>query len=169
MNKQEAIDALECYRRNTAHILGENDAQVKTIETCIMLVREAEDVYKALENVPSAQSENLQPTCNQLATDIISRQAAIDALGEGAMTNYQNAGHNNGLVKAIDVIKGLRSETQWTPAQQNPERSGWYIVTKRFGNGETWIGTKWYSTAYGWTGDGVLAWMELPEAYKEGE
>ena len=101
--------------------------------------------------------------------DLISRQGAINALGEGAIINYQNAGHNNGLVKAIDVIKGLRSESQWTPAQQNPKRSDWYIVTKRFGNGETWIGTKWYSTAYGWTGDGVLAWMELPEAYKEGE
>ena len=31
------------------------------------------------ENPPSAQPD-LQPTCNQLATDCISRQAAIDAL-----------------------------------------------------------------------------------------
>jgi hypothetical protein len=30
----------------------------------------------------SRQQQNLQPTCNQLATDTISRQAAIDALGE---------------------------------------------------------------------------------------
>ena len=41
--------------------------------------------------------------------DVISRQAAIDALGEGAMVNYQAAGHDNGLIKAIDVIKGLPS------------------------------------------------------------
>jgi len=43
MNKQEAIDALECYRRNMEHILGENDPQVKTIVTCIGLVDEVED------------------------------------------------------------------------------------------------------------------------------
>lgn len=41
--------------------------------------------------------------------DIIYRQAAIDALREGAMVNYQAAGHDNGLIKAIDVIKGLPS------------------------------------------------------------
>lgn len=100
--------------------------------------------------------------------DLISRQGAIDALGEGAITNYQNAGHNNGLVKTIDVIKGLSPARQWIPVQQNPERSGWYIVTKRFGkDGDTWIGTKWYSIAYGWEGDGILAWMPLPEAYRE--
>lgn len=46
MHKQEAIDALECYKRNTAHILGDNDEKVKTIETCIMLVREAEESAK---------------------------------------------------------------------------------------------------------------------------
>lgn len=39
--------------------------------------------------------------------DLISRQAAIDALGKGAMVNYQAAGHDNGLIKAIGVIKGL--------------------------------------------------------------
>ena len=43
------------------------------------------------------------------SSDCISRQAAIDALGEGAMVNYQAAGHNNGLIKAINVIKGLPS------------------------------------------------------------
>jgi len=39
--------------------------------------------------------------------DLISRQAVIDALSNGALVNYQFAGHHNGLVKAIDVIKGL--------------------------------------------------------------
>lgn len=43
MYKQEALDSLECFRSNTAHILGDNDEKVKTIETCMMLVREAEE------------------------------------------------------------------------------------------------------------------------------
>ena len=41
--KQEALDNLEVFRRNTAHILGEDDPQVKTIETCKMLVDEVEE------------------------------------------------------------------------------------------------------------------------------
>lgn len=54
-------------------------------------------------------------------SDPIDRQAAIDALGEGAMVNYQAAGHNNGLIKAINVIKGLPSaqpEQQWIPCSE---------------------------------------------------
>ena len=52
--------------------------------------------------------------------DLIYRQAALDALGEGAMVNYQAAGHDNGLIKAIGVIKGL-------PAAQR--KGKWIIVT----------------------------------------
>lgn len=51
--------------------------------------------------------------------DLISRQAAIDALGDGAMVNYQAAGHDNGLIKAISVIKGLPS------AQLEPRKGRW--------------------------------------------
>ena len=46
MYKQEALDSLECFRSNTAHILGDNDEKVKTIETCMMLVQEAEETEK---------------------------------------------------------------------------------------------------------------------------
>lgn len=46
MYKQEALDSLECFRSNTAHILGDNDEKVKTIETCMMLVREAEEAER---------------------------------------------------------------------------------------------------------------------------
>ena len=41
--KEEAIDAIEVYRRNTEHILGENSEIVKAIKTCEMLVEEIED------------------------------------------------------------------------------------------------------------------------------
>lgn len=37
------------------------------------------ELYDILEQMPTAH-ENLQPTCNQLATDCISRQAAIDEI-----------------------------------------------------------------------------------------
>ena len=41
--KEEAIDAIEVYRRNMEHILGENNEVVKAIKTCEMLVEEVED------------------------------------------------------------------------------------------------------------------------------
>lgn len=47
MNKQEALDALELYHRNMEHILGPEDEKVKTIETCIKLVDEIEDLPSA--------------------------------------------------------------------------------------------------------------------------
>lgn len=43
VEKQEVHDALEVYRRNLAHILGDKDEQVKVIETCQMLADEVED------------------------------------------------------------------------------------------------------------------------------
>lgn len=53
INKQEAIDAIEVYRRNMAHILGDNDEKVKVIETCERLVEEIED-----ENISMEYFEN---------------------------------------------------------------------------------------------------------------
>ena len=58
INKQEALDVLECFRRNTAHILGDNDEKVETIETCVMLVQEVEEAEKWIpvsENVPEVE------------------------------------------------------------------------------------------------------------------
>ena len=46
INKQEAIDAIEVYRRNTKHILGEDNEIVKAIKTCEMLVQEVEETEK---------------------------------------------------------------------------------------------------------------------------
>lgn len=66
-------------------------------------------------------------------SDLIERQAAIDALSDGALVNYQAAGHNNGLVKAIDVIKGLPSaqpephycrECKWSMCHINVDKYG---------------------------------------------
>lgn len=40
IDKQEAIDAIELYRRNMEHILGPEDERVKVIERCIHLVED---------------------------------------------------------------------------------------------------------------------------------
>ena len=48
---------------------------------------------------------NLQPTCNQLATDTISRQAAIDAVFESAVGRQMLRGHRD----LIEILKHLPS------------------------------------------------------------
>ena len=85
----------------------------------------AEDVYKVLNDMPSVP-QNLQPTCNQLATDTIDRQAAIDAIlreynadDSDFPTDYQQ-----GLSAAKKIIEQLPSAQpepaiplQWIEAQ----------------------------------------------------
>ena len=70
---------------------------------------------KIIEQLPSAQP-NLQPTCNNLATDCISRQAAIDAMEsvdwyhinkKGQLTHGANSREDEPLYKAKDVYKVL--------------------------------------------------------------
>ena len=51
MYKQEALDVLECYYRNTEHVLGGKDEQVKAIKTCINLVDELEDASSYWEKI----------------------------------------------------------------------------------------------------------------------
>ncbi|MBR2549296.1 MAG: hypothetical protein IKE92_04650 [Clostridiales bacterium] len=116
----------------------------------------------------NADALNLQPTCNQLATDCISRQAAIDALSNGALVNYQAAGHNNGLVKAIDVIKGLPSaqpERKWVPVREElPREYGLYLVTTCKGNVYLWTYKPEMKEIWKRF---VSAWCYLPAPYEE--
>lgn len=45
-------------------------------------------------------------------SDLISREAAIQALCSGALINYNATGNDYGMVKAINVIKALPSAEQ---------------------------------------------------------
>ena len=78
--------------------------------------------------------QNLQPTCNQLATDTISRQAAIEAL-------YSVDEYNSRSVKAIKQLPPIQ-----------PKRGKW-IHHPEIGWGETWLcdqcGEKTTSTVMG--------------------
>ena len=95
IRRKDAIDLVEKHYR--AH---DND--------------ELELIAYEVGRLPSAQS-NLQPTCNQLATDAISRQAAID--GADAIIARDTSG-NNDVVKAMTAWK---SYVEALPSVQ-PER-----------------------------------------------
>lgn len=99
-------------------------------------------------------------------SDTISRQAAIDALGNGAMVNYQASGHDNGLIKAINVIKGLPSaEPQWIPVTERlPEYGVEVLAHDEFGDFS--INHVIDEETGDWFFDGVVAWMPLPKPWK---
>ena len=66
--KEEAIDAIEVYRRNTEHILGENSEIVKAIKTCEMLVQEVEETERWIpvsEKLPEKEGRYLV-TCSKI-------------------------------------------------------------------------------------------------------
>lgn len=113
--------------------------------------------------------------------DLISRQAAIDALSNGALVNYQNAGHNNGLVKAIDVIKGQPAAQQWILCNESLPAVGvnvlvcyklgqirYVSIGELLGDGEFHGCDDEYLTKEGRKRKAV-AWMPLPEPYKQEE
>ena len=61
--------------------------------------------------------------------DLISRQAAIDALCEAGLINYQATGDGNGMIHAVNVVKGLPSH----PVIPQPEhKTGRWEITEAY-------------------------------------
>jgi len=107
ISRQEAIDAIEStdwyHIKDGELVHGANSKEDEPLY-------KAKDIYSVIENLPSVHPEkHTEERAETHSCDLIDRQAAIDALGEGAMVNYQAAGNDNGLIKAINVIKGLPS------------------------------------------------------------
>ena len=121
--------------------------------------------------------------------DLISRQAAIDALEFGityAKVFNKETGEvkelfseaNEELRKAVERIKQLPPAQQWIPVSERlPFVDGEYLVTLTDKDGE-WVSTAQWNTTFGgrwqdvFPDDGyrdignVIAWMPLPEPYK---
>lgn len=55
----------------------------------------------------------------------------------------------------------------WIPAEREPIRDGYYLVTKKSGKPYVLIGQ--YNKAVQWGTDGIIAWQPLPNPYKGDE
>ena len=51
VNVQEIVDCVELYKRNMSYILGEDSDQVQAINTCIDIIKDAEDNVGYWENI----------------------------------------------------------------------------------------------------------------------
>ena len=98
-------------------------------------------------------------------SDLISRQAAIDALSR--ISNMNMCAKNYIMVKdMLKAIPSARPEPRWIPCSERlPDTNGDYIVTGRKGavNKRRFEDGQWYG---GWA---ILAWMPLPEPWKGGD
>ena len=149
---------------------------------------------EAMEMAFSAlQAQDLQQTCNQLATDTISRQAAIDlcdwydnpsmhddleklpsAQPVGASMHDSSTDYAHGFADGYKKgLKDAQPEPQWIPVSERlPDDLGDYLVSiKRIGwNMEEYVENDiayWDDLEGFHKADEVLAWMPLPEPYRE--
>lgn len=103
--------------------------------------------------------------------DTISRQAAIDEIEERRNANEYS---NVALISELNRLEGyimrlpsVQPEQRWIPCEEAlPEDSNFYIVTRK----DFLVGFIWYSVRHGWEWqekEQPIAWMPLPEPYKE--
>ena len=95
-------------------------------------------------------------------------QKSIGALSELA---YET-GVQDGLIKAnaFNALKPLgNADMRWIPCSERlPEHGGCFIATSIINEDCVRVGTKLYSLKEGWMSkEQTLAWMPLPEPYKE--
>ena len=112
---------------------------------------------------------NLQPTCNQLATDCINRQAVIDEIteyGSGDAT-FMSVGE---LKRRIEHLPSVQ---QWTPVSEkaHPTKAGRYLVTDDAGGMAT-VEADYFIYCDDGSGmwlcsQNVTAWMPAPKPYRE--
>lgn len=111
--------------------------------------------------------------------DTISRAAAINAICEDGTRLERQGKYTMTMAERkqrdADILDALPSAQQWIPCKTAlPEHDGEYLVTKKsFGwNCTGYIETDIarYEKKNGWhKADQVIAWMPLPEPYKDGE
>ena len=111
-------------------------------------------------------------------SDLISRQAAIDALAKFvpyAICDESTESYTNGLTDAYNLILQLPSaQPGWIPWDSGgfPEESGTYTVTAYDGAKRRVTYAKYQKRLKRWELTGaywrVLAWMPLPEPYRGG-
>ena len=112
---------------------------------------------------------DLQPTCNELATDTISRQAGklkvARVIWEDGDSCYD---FHDKCVDCLDDVPPAQPEPKWIPVSERlPEENMWTICQNNAG--AMMIGK--YNIEFGWMFpayfDGIVAWMPLPEPYRE--
>ena len=132
----------------------------------LRMLREQYEIARmdtVVETIDAALAEFERPT----DADCISRQAAIDALGEEPLvwdneSEWEAASRNQWEidVNAIKALPSAQQEPQWIPCSIRPPASGLVLVTYTDGDVDIMV----QPTAY--REYDIVAWMPI-EPYKE--
>ena len=99
-------------------------------------------------------------------SDLISRQSAIYELLKERPDEVRFCFPCR---EVLNIIKNLPSAQKWIPVSERlPEKIGDYLVCDEYGN----IFSNFYHPTYkrwGARNNTIIAWMPLPEPYKEAE
>ena len=112
INKQEAIDVMECYKRNMEHILGEKDEKVRVIQTCINLVEEAEDTQRWIpvtEGLPKCNIPYEYTEEDEVQVYHSDHVLCVDSEGNFVVCVLESFGH------FIDGYGEYRDIVKWMP------------------------------------------------------
>ena len=115
--------------------------------------------------------------------DLISRQAAIDAVNKNRDSVFRDSVHYEGAVYDISNLPSAQPELRWIPCSERLPEDEYVLISKKPTklSGSKWcvgIGIRiadprsreiqWRDSGFGVIQDDkVLAWMPLPEPYKE--
>ena len=97
--------------------VGKN-AVCETVAEAIEMVKNMETVMPETNSSEFPNSSTLQPTCNQLATDCISRQAAIDAIAERMEMVTDPYGYGEKFWEGLCIAKSIVADI----SSAQPER-----------------------------------------------
>ena len=95
---------------------------------------------------------------------------AIDAdkLKEVLEKNFGHTGGASVLAQLIDAQDTIHPEPHWTPVTERPpEESGCYLVSVKNDHKRRYSKTAWFEKDTWFARQDVIAWMPLPEPYKE--
>lgn len=119
---------------------------------------------------------------NNINSDLISRQQAVDALETVKTVKAENGELYIAKINAqmkLEILSSVQPEQRWIPVSERlPDKRGFYLVTekeyrvgdkKHSGKFETKVSfvefrEKWNRASF----FEITAWMPLPEPYQEG-
>lgn len=156
-------------------IESEERAAIKAVidadyKDCGVLVeRRCRKFEEALRSLPAAQPTQITRVNSSESLDCISRQEAIDDLqGKDPSQIWDTAD----IEVWINSLPSAQPEPKWIPVTERlPDHDQICIVTDETGCGTYEYGfhNETYDEENGWTylGHKIIAWMPLPEPYKE--
>ena len=131
VKKQDVVDAIHKYffeQMEATETIETEDGGAYDLKLVEPLLEHNKALSKRIEGIAPVQPElatNLQPTCNNVATELISRQAAIDAVNTALFPKINTA---KDAEKALNELPSVQPE-RWIPIKTRPmtdeERDYW--------------------------------------------